>query len=446
MLSRLRTDTIRISIYPWDIQAWRSALRIAGIPGLALLSILLGTMIQYADPTGGGPGHTSLVMLMLVRGPLCVLAFLLLLSQPRVPRLRLRDTRVVFLAFAILYLVSTLWSTEHAGTLGKATEIFLAGLAFWEVSRTQNALQRVEALRQIILLTISLIAVVTVCGYLLHLNAFVQPRPGLFTRTTAQAPFLSGNGLGYISSALFLVVFAEWHAKLIGRRQALRQMTFALFLFVFAASRTSFGILILTVLLVVLRKSRSIGAILGIIFVALGLAFQDQITVALQGHEATSDFTTLSGRTVVWTAAFRQWHQHPVLGAGGGVGGKEVLKHLGNFSLETISSLHNGFMELLTGLGAIGIIIGVYLLLLVTWRAWKAWGNNPQYAGTYVLIVHVWMTTIMSTGVLGWMGYEMALFLCIMTNVDLLERAPIYMYKRTVKRPASDIAFPVIAR
>jgi hypothetical protein len=41
-----------------------------------------------------------------------------------------------------------------------------------------------------------------------------------------------------------------------------------------------------------------------------------------------------------------------------------------------------------------------------------------------VLIIHVWMTTIMSTGLLGWMGYEVAIFLCIITNIDLLrERA-----------------------
>jgi hypothetical protein len=34
------------------------------------------------------------------------------------------------------------------------------------------------------------------------------------------------------------------------------------------------------------------------------------------------------------------------------------------------------------------------------------------------------MTTTMSTGILGWMGYEVALFLCILSNIDLVaERA-----------------------
>jgi len=30
------------------------------------------------------------------------------------------------------------------------------------------------------------------------------------------------------------------------------------------------------------------------------------------------------------------------------------------------------------------------------------------------------MSTIMSTGLLGWMGYEVAIFLCIISNVDLI--------------------------
>jgi hypothetical protein len=46
-----------------------------------------------------------------------------------------------------------------------------------------------------------------------------------------------------------------------------------------------------------------------------------------------------------------------------------------------------------------------------------------------VLIIHVWMTTIMSTGLLGWMGYEVAIFLCIITNLDLV--------RELARRPAA---------
>ncbi|MGB0125323.1 MAG: O-antigen ligase family protein, partial [Silvibacterium sp.] len=246
----------------------------------------------------------------------------------------------------------------------------------------------------------------------------------LFTPNTAQSPFLSGNGMGYVSSALFLVIFAEWQAKRIRLALAARQMLFALVLLSVAASRTSFAILIVSILLVVSRKSRVLGVALTAATVALLAVFRGRVLDFLQGSEASSNFTTLSGRTIVWTAAIRQWRQDPWFGVGGGVGGKQVIKHIGNYSLEILSSLHNGFMEILTGLGLVGITLGVFLLVLVTWRTLRTWKRYPQYSGTYVLIVHIWACTIMSTGIFGWMGYEMAFFLCIITNLDLLRRMP----------------------
>jgi O-antigen ligase len=155
-----------------------------------------------------------------------------------------------------------------------------------------------------------------------------------------------------------------------------------------------------------------------------GFLFWTGILTRLQGRQNSSDFVTLSGRTVVWTAAVRQFEQHPVLGVGGGIGGKVVIAHIGNRYLEEMSSLHNGFLELLTGLGLLGFLLGTYMLVATTLRACTAWDTHPEYAGTYVLIIHVWMTTTMSTGILGWMGYEVALFLCILSNIDLVaERA-----------------------
>jgi exopolysaccharide production protein ExoQ len=424
MYRRSKTETLRISIYPWDVRNWRTAFRIAGVPGYVLLALLLGSMIQYVDVTGvgGGPGHASAASLLFIRGPLCIIAFILLLSQPRVASLRLMDSRFLFLAFGTLYLVSTLWSAQRLETLGKAIEILLATLCFLQVSRSANGLERVDALRQIILLTISVVALITVGGFCLRIPTFIFKNRGLFTTDAAQSPFLSGNGLGYVSSALFLVVFAEWQAKRIRFAAATRQMAFAFGLFCFAASRTSFAILVVSILVVMSRKSRILGIALTGVTAVLFAVFQGRVLDYLHGTEAKSNFTTLSGRTIVWAAAIRQWHQHPWLGVGGGVGGKQVIKYIGSYSLEILSSLHNGFMEVLTGLGLVGITLGVFLLFIVTFRTFRTWKRYPEYSGTYVLIIHTWACTVMSTGIFGWMGYEMALFLCIITNLDLIRR------------------------
>lgn len=425
------------SIYPWNLRAWRTAFRATGVLGFALLALLLGAMIQYATPDGGGPGHSPVKILVLVRGPMCLLALLLLLFRPLTTKLRLTDTRLLFLGFGALYLVSTIWSAIKVETLGKSVEILLATVTFLEVSRMPDPLERVNALKQITLLTISLIATVTVAGYLVHAPGYVQARAGMFTSTTAQAPFLSGNGLGYVSSALFLVIFAEWRAQKLTTGNAVCQMSFAMVLFSVSASRTSFVILLLSILLIVGRKSKIFAVALAFGMLLLTTVFQPQISAFLHGKQSTANFSTLSGRTVVWTAAIRQFHQRPFLGAGGGVGGKQVLGHIGNFSLQTMSSLHNGFMEILTGLGVVGITLCVFLLIWVTIRTWRTWERHPEHSGTYALIIHVWLTTIMSTGIFGWMGYEMAFFLCIMTNIDLVRRADIR--SRTVESESIDV-------
>ncbi len=415
---------MRFTIYPWDLTSWRSAFRVTGLPGIALFCLLIGAMFQVADTTGGGAGHSSSAAILLVRTPAIIIAFLLLLSRPRIAPMRWFDMRFAYGLFALLYFLSLAWSQERVQTIGKSGELLLAGMVFFEATRAENAIERVEGLRRITLLAMATVGTLAVVGYLARMPAFVQHRPGLISSTTAQAPFLSGNGLGYVASALLLVVLAEWQAKRISGKAAFWQVLFGLGLFSFSASRTSFGILLLSVLLVLFKRSKILAtlAVTGVLLA--GFLFWSGILSRLQGHQNSSDFVTLSGRTVVWTAAVRQFEQNPILGVGGGIGGKVVISHIGNRYLEEMSSLHNGFLELLTGLGLVGFLLGTYMLVGTTLRAWQAWDTHPEYAGTYVLIIHVWMTTTMSTGILGWMGYEVALFLCILSNVDLIaERA-----------------------
>jgi len=411
---------MQFSIYPWDLKTWRGAFSVSGLPGGALFLLLLGAMLQVEDLSGGGAGHSSSTAILLIRTPAIVLAFTLLLFRPRIAAMRATDLRFAYIAFAALYFLSTLWSSIPIQTLGKSAELLLAGMVFFEASRGDDPIVRIEGLRRITLLTMSTLGSLAVLGFCLRLPAFIQHRAGLISSTTAQAPFLSGNGLGYVASALILVVLAEWQAHRLPARSAMIQIVYALALFSVSASRTALGILLLSILLVVFKRSKLIGVLAVSAVLIAGTMFSTEIVTRLQGKQTSNSFVTLSGRTVVWTAAVRQFEQHPMLGVGGGVGGKMVIANIGNMYLEAMSSLHNGFLEVLTGLGSIGFLLAVYMLSLATWRAWGTWNRFPQFAGTYVLIIHVWMTTIMSTGLLGWMGYEVAIFLCIITNLDVV--------------------------
>ena len=359
---------MQFSIYPWDIRSWRSAFHVTGLPGIALLLILLGAMLQVEDLSGGGAGHSSATAILLIRTPAIVLAFLLLLFKPKIAPMRSTDLRFAYAAFAGLYLVSTLWSHIPVQTLGKSAELLLAGIVFFESCRGDNPIVRIEGLRQITLLTMATLGALAVVGFCLRLPAYVQHRPGLISSTTAQAPFLSGNGTWICCECTDpCKVLAEWQAHRITARIAIGQLLFSLALFSVSASRTSFGILLFSILLVVFKRSKLIGvlAVTGVLIAAV--MFSTEIVTRLQGHQDSSSFV-LSGRTVVWTAAVRQFERYPLLGVGGGVGGKMVIANIGNMYLEEMSSLHNGFLEVLTGLGLVGFLIGCYMLVVASFR------------------------------------------------------------------------------
>src|SRR5207248_1091916 len=102
--------TMPFSVFPWNLKSWSSALRVTGLPGIALFLLLLGAMLQVEDLSGGGAGHSSANAILLIRTPATVIAFLLLLFKPRLAPMHTTDLRLGYLAFATLYFVSTMWS------------------------------------------------------------------------------------------------------------------------------------------------------------------------------------------------------------------------------------------------------------------------------------------------------------------------------------------------
>jgi len=157
---------MRFTIYPWDLKSWRSAFRVTGLPGIALFCLLIGAMFQIADTTGGGAGHSSSGAILLIRTPAIVIAFLLLLFRPRIANMRALDLRFAYGLFALMYLASALWSSQRVQTIGKAAELLLAGMVFFEATRDTHPLERVEGLRRITLLTMSAVGTATVLGFI----------------------------------------------------------------------------------------------------------------------------------------------------------------------------------------------------------------------------------------------------------------------------------------
>ena len=50
---------MRFSVYPWDLKSWRSAFRIAGLPGIALFMLFWARCFRLQILQVGGPDIAS---------------------------------------------------------------------------------------------------------------------------------------------------------------------------------------------------------------------------------------------------------------------------------------------------------------------------------------------------------------------------------------------------
>lgn len=406
------------SILPWSIGAWKRDLRITGFAGVALLSLQIAEFGQL-EPGLVHKIHESQSSLFVFRAPFTLAAFLLLLVRPQFRRVRLRDVSGWFFLYTIYFLLSSIWSTEPLMTFGKGIELLLGLGIVLHLSCSVDAIYRLDALRTLLLRFICMIGTIAVGGFLLRIPAFVAQGHGIFLNSTADTPFLSSNGLGYISSLLLLSVAAEFLSERMSGQSAIMQSGYAIFLFLFAESRTSIVIIVLGIGILLTRKSWVLAAGY-FISISLGVCLElHRVLKLFQGHQAQEQFHTLSGRTIMWAAAWRQWKTRPFFGFGGGAGGKFVIYHLGNSSLQVLSSLHNGFLEALTGLGAVGFTLGLSVLIMATLLTYRRWRRDPWMLGIYIPIVHIWITSLMSIGVLGWMNYEVMLYLILLSVLDV---------------------------
>ena len=411
----------RFTYLPWDIYSWKMAFAWSGTSGLAMLALLLAEFLQWQDPNVSQM-HASSETIWFVRAPLTFVAAMLVLSQPSFPRLSFRDLRLWFLVYAGYFALSLAWSTAPLQTAGKAFELLVGTFIVLQASRDRHALRRLEGLYRMALLLFSVMALITVLGYLAGIDSFVQHRAGIFTQTTAESPFYSANGLGYVATAFVLLAFAEYILGGVSIATALPQFSYALFIFSFASSKTSFAILALGIAAVLLRRHK-VALISFLLFIAAsGYFLGPRILTRLRENESEANLQTLTGRTIMWAAAIRDWEKHPLLGYGGGVGGKHVLSSVWGGSLSKMSHLHDGFLECLTGLGVFGFLLACAILLFTTWRVARQWKKYPSLAGLYIWIISIWITNIMSNGIMSSMNSLVVIYLVLISHVDILRR------------------------
>lgn len=378
--------------------------------GAAWLLLLIGsfsfTYRSASDVLSGQLNASNLVRYA------CIVVALALITPELRHRIGIRLSALwLFVAYAGVCVLSTVWSVAPIATLGKAAELAVAvATVVLAANRGPNG----GALEQLFKVTfafgvcvLSFIAV----GYVLGMPDFWIQSKGVIARQM-NTWFLSANYIGYLSALTAIVALDRAMASTRGRTLNFSILALSLMTAVLAQGRTGLTCLLVgTSLVLVIRRKYMPLLIGGACTILLALVFSQEIVAYLMRGEPVGSLQSLTGRTGTWQGAWQSFMHRPLTGNGFGVGGRHVFATVFVGSGEDWSSVHNGLMELLTGVGLVGFAPWIVALL---WTMATAVGSAIR--GRHVAIAAVTLVmpviTTMSSGAAGWFDIVLAYFLC----------------------------------
>ena len=274
--------------------------------------------------------------------------------------------------YALICAISTVWSVYPAWTFYKSFEYmvdvaFLAAILVSAKSeREWRALFNWNYALQVILVGSAWLG-----ALIWPQEAFTHSR-GIFTaQLTGVLPMVPSNGLGEMGAILAVVSLG----RLAGRTEktaSARVMLVLLFVTGLATTILSqtrsaaLGLFVGSVLVLFFARRKK----LLLALVLTGLFLFALTSVGSLGEEFLRRGQTdeqvqgLSGRVGYWTFGWQQYLKHPFTGLGAYTARFTVLDKLGEG--ET-SSIHNSYMEVLIGVGPIGLV-PLLVALFGTWR------------------------------------------------------------------------------
>lgn len=403
-------------------------LRFAGATNrleLAWLALWAGT-ISFAQRTAAESLSGAIDATHLQRVAFVGLATLLVASTIGRLRLPRSEPLTLMLLYGGVALASTLWSASPVATAGKAAELLVAVLVVWQTARLPDAPLRLLRLFDWALLFNGALLLVALAGYVVAPTLFSEPSVGFFRHQLA-APYMSANAVAVLGATIAIVAFAR---VLLLRPGHGRRATYAIIALVFAGfpflaqGRTGIAILAVGVSVLMLRRRPSLATL--IVFPALailGVMLLTELSSFILRGQNPTQVETLSGRTRLWDAAIAGIADSPWVGAGFGIGGREVFakEELLGFG-ETISSVHNGLLEVLLGTGVLGFVVWAPAVLWGVGQGLRLLAVNREL--DLAILVVPWVArTVMSTGLGGWLDPMIGTFLAATTYFALRRRA-----------------------
>ena len=275
-------------------------------------------------------------------------------------------------------------------------EVRLRRLAYWVVA---------EIVAALIYVTI---------GNALNLDGFREaaPRHALFAYSWS-SPRVSSNSVSQIGALCSLFCLARATEKRGGSPFLFLCCVVSAVFPALSQGRTGMVSLALGTTLILARQF----PVLSIVVVApiAGLAsvlFGDKlVTLFLRGQDNDLLFS-LSGRTSWWEVGWTAFLRRPVIGAGWGVGSRVAVRQFGGIVMADVSTLHNGFLEVLLGVGLVGFAIWVSVVVWAYRLAIAAYLRNQSLSLVVGLVV-CGTATLLSTGIGGGLDFIVQYFLAV---------------------------------
>lgn len=398
---------------------------------IAWLLLLLATF-SHGDSSDATASQSQLSAANFVRFSFIITALALLATELRNPIRLAINPLLLFAVYATVCVLSTLWSVSPLITLGKAVELSAATATLLFAASRDPSGRQISALLDLTFWVGVGVLAIAATGYFMGFPGFWVHSKGLISKQIATW-FVSANGIGYLAAFTTTIALNRMLTQSSQRLVMSSLYAFALVIAIIAQGRTGLFALVLGSLVVLAIQRQFIALLVAVTgMIALSLAFFETIQTYLVRGNYVENLQTLSGRTVMWKAAWESFISHPFAGVGFGVGGRSLfLTKLSQFGM---TSLHNGFMELLTGVGLFGFVPWISSIGWTLANAVRS-GLARKNVEAAAILVPVIATTVMSIGAGGWFGVPLAYFLC--STAFLGHAAGLRYTQRTAVQPSA---------
>lgn len=420
-------DSFDFEFKPLSFSSWVSLFQKTGLLGYACILIAISGKffdLRTSSDVVSGALSNSMVYRSICLSIAIFIIMGFLLKPLRVPTFIGLKSIVIY---GLICIISTSWSSIPIASFGKSIELFTGILVIVVAASQKNAEKKMISLFNMIIYLVAIQIVIIFIFWLIKIPGFSEKASGglsMIVPTRMKAPFISANSIGYYSALILIFLLNTFYKKKDLTPKRISYMLFFLATMILSTSRTSLGIMIFSIFYFIYCNKKKqlffITIFFSLIFLWDFSKIGSSIFQFIQGNQAAHVTMSLSGRTVLWQHAFELSKEHPIIGLGYGVGSRIMFffSKLEGFG-ETISSAHNGFLEVFMGLGLIGFApwcIALYSFLRISLKKYKV--ENSQSRPIWAIWPVVFAASTMSLGVGGNLNELFLLFMIVIAIID----------------------------